>query len=213
MKPLAPGRIQEVLTSRESPMTSRQPKSNFLSFMGTAGSQVEITPGLLAVAAKMTRVRSAQDLGLLRDQLLDYLTFRPYDKSSKPHERSIRWKRTATQILADGYVYDSKGCTDIVIAFIGLCHAQGVKARFVKVRSAQGRTHSLAEVWLEGSWWIVETVARGAEPLQGEITKGRPYKLWHLWDKGIDAWSIGITGPSDIGKVFTTKPIRVAGEN
>ena len=169
----------------------------------TSGNQVEVTPELLHAAAGMTEVRSGHDLGVLRDQLLDRLTSRPYDSFSAGHELSIRWRRTATQIITDGYIYDKKGCTDIVIAYIGLCRAKALQARFVKVRSDSGRTHSLAEVMVEGEWWIVETVARGTEPVCAEITDDKPYKVWQLWRKGNDAWSVGLTAASDIGKVFS----------
>ena len=95
-------------------------------------SQVEVTCKLVEIAAQMPDVRTPADLGLLRDALLAHLTFRSYNKTSWEHERSIRWKRTATEILSDGWVYEAKGCTDIVIAFIGLCRAKGLATRFIQ---------------------------------------------------------------------------------
>ena len=118
--------------------------------------------------------------------------FRSYNKASWEHERSIRWKRTATEILSDGWVYEAKGCTDIVIAFIGLCRAKGLASRFVKVRSDTGKTHSLAEIYHSGAWWLVETVAPGMAPIEGEMKEETPYKIWRLWRKGLDSWSIGL---------------------
>ena len=155
-------------------------------------SQVEVTCKLVEIAAQMPDVRTPADLGLLRDTLLAHLTFRSYNKASWEHERSIRWKRTATEILSDGWVYEAKGCTDIVIAFIGLCRAKGLATRFVKVRSNTGKQHSLAEIYHSGTWWLVETVVPGMAPIEGEMKEETQYKIWKLWRKGLDSWSIGL---------------------
>jgi hypothetical protein len=166
-----------------------------------SGSQVEVTPKLPAVAAGITEVHTGRDLSVLRDQLLDLLSLGPYDQSSRAHEQSIRWGRTARQILSEGYVYGSRGCTDLLVTFIRLCCAKGLQTRFVKVRNRLGKTHSLAQVRVAGEWWIVECVARGREPVQGEVTKGTPYRVWELSRKGADAWSVGLNKASDITKI------------
>ena len=77
---------------------------------------------------------------------------------------------------------------------------QGPRGTFRQGKQQLGED-SLSEVMVLGSWWIVEAVARGSEPVRGEITEGRPYKVWQLWQKGTDAWSLGLTGASDIGMV------------
>ena len=164
--------------------------------------QLEATPHLRAIAASMADVRTPDDLGRLRDQLHEFLVLRPYNDAAREHELSIRWRQTAHQILTDGYVYEKRGCTDLVIAFLGLCRAKGLPARFVKVSRNGGKTHSVAEVEVDGTWWIVEVVAPGMPPTQGEITEDKPYRGWQLWKKGPDAWSIGLAAAADIGKVL-----------
>jgi Transglutaminase-like superfamily. len=121
----------------------------------------------------------------------------PYDLATKNDEARIRWKRTAGQILEDGYVYIGKACTDIVVLFLACCRTIGLGTRFVKVKNNK-TVHSLAEVKLDDSWYIYDVASKDGLPEKGEIVSEKLYKGWQLWKKGRDAWDLGLV---DIGSI------------
>ncbi len=136
----------------------------------------------------------------LRDKMYQVLQVRPYNETTKEHEAEIRWKRTASQILHDRYVYQGKACTDRTILFITLCRALGIQTYFVKVKK-EHLVHSVAEVFVDGVWYIFDVSNSNINPVQGVITDGVPYDGWVLWKKGCDAWDIGLFGFEDIKKI------------
>ncbi len=117
-----------------------------------------------------------------------------YNKETENHEKSIRWKRTADQILKDGYVYKEKGCTDMVILFQALCKAKGYSTMFVKVKEINGNAiHSVAEVELPKlGWHIVDVVGR-AGVKKGKLEIKNTFGRWTFWKRGHDAWELGFT--------------------
>ena len=83
-------------------------------------SQIETDKYILNFLGDM-KVETPEDLVNLRDYVLDTLEFKPYNEKTKEHADSIQWKRTASQIIQDGYVYEGKACSDIVLVFLALC--------------------------------------------------------------------------------------------
>ncbi|MFA4960043.1 MAG: transglutaminase domain-containing protein [Candidatus Pacearchaeota archaeon] len=167
-------------------------------------NQLELTDRLRNIAD------SVQGEGLelaikLKDIVYQLLEFRPYDEKTKDHEHNIRWKRTADQILKDGYVYDGKACTDVVVAYLGLARAKGFDTRFVKVFRSDV-IHSIAEIFVDNEWYIYDVASRNSQPQKGEYQKGIPINGWTLWKKGRDAWDLELEEYKDVNKIrFTTK--------
>lgn len=81
-------------------------------------SQTETTPEIRNLVASITSPVTPQGLMELKYLMCSKLEIRDYNESAKAHERAIRWRRTADEILKDGYVYDGKACTDLVVVFI-----------------------------------------------------------------------------------------------
>ena len=124
---------------------------------------------------------------------------RPYNEQTKDHEKSIRWKRTAVQILDDGYVYCGKACTDLVVLFLAICNSLNLETRFVKLKKKKWCI-LVSEIKLEDGWYIFDVSNENNVPLKGEITEENPYKNWKLWKKGRDAWDIDLVDFDSIKK-------------
>lgn len=136
----------------------------------------------------------------IRKKVFQSLDFKNYNEKTKEHEKSIRWKRSANEILGQGYVYEGKACTDIIIAFLGLAKAKGLEGKFVKVYN-QKYVHSMAEVKIKESWYYYDIASYNSRPKKGKFTKKEEKEGWRLWKKGKDAWSIGLKNYNDINKI------------
>ena len=164
--------------------------------MSTESLQVRVTDRILGLADDIV----GEGVIYIRnvfDYISNNINHRIYDETSIEHEASIRWRRSADQILEDGYVYKQKGCTDEVILFQSLCEAKGYKTRFVKVRGTKGnRIHSLAEVQIGDEWYLVD-VGGKLGIREGKLKEDEEYGGWVYWKRGNDAWSLGFGGPSE----------------
>lgn len=127
------------------------------------------------------------------------ISIRPYNEETKEHEKKIRWRRTADEILKEGYVYSGKACTDITVLFIAMCKTLGLEAIFVKV-AKDSKIHSIAEVRLDDGWYICDVSAKDL-PVKGQITGQTPYKGWRLWKKGRDSWDLGLKDYDSIREI------------
>lgn len=166
------------------------------------GSQVEPTEFVnkLITQNQVGRIETVDDLVKLRKILPKVLKEIPYNEDTKEAEKAIRWKRTGSQILEDGYVYKTKSCTDIVIAYMTLTIAAGVEgARFVKVQNPETTMrHSFAEFKLNDGWYRYDVSLGKSVPEKGAVDKGRPIYFngfltpYVLWKKGRDSWSLGL---------------------
>lgn len=163
-------------------------------------SQIEITTEIKNLLKDIKYPITLDTLIQLRDLMYSKLNIRPYNDSAKEHEKSIRWKRTATEILKDGYIYNGKACTDLTVLFIAFCRALGLDTNFVKVKK-ENSVHSVAEIKLDNGWYIFDVSNIKNIPINGIITKDRPYKDWQLWKKGRDAWDLGLSEFKDIDKI------------
>ena len=154
-------------------------------------SQIDIT----AAVRSFARTIPGEGLAFLNNAAEKvHLSLRriPYNDATRASEAAIRWRRTASQIIADGYVYSGKSCTDEVIAYIAVCCVRGYQARFVKLASGSF-VHSVAEVRLDNDWYIVD-VSAGRGAVKGEYSPGVERDGSLLWKKGRDAWDVGLTG-------------------
>jgi len=129
----------------------------------------------------------------LRDVLHKNIKIIPYTKETEKAEREIRWKRTASEIVSDGYVYKGKACTDIVIVFLSFCKTLGLKANFLKFKKLN-MVHSMSEVKVNKKWFIFDVANKNSLPQieKKQITSGEDFDGWILWKKGKDAWDIGL---------------------
>ena len=164
-------------------------------------SQVETTERILNLVSNFgQKIDTPEDLVRLRTLVFKKIRTIPYSKQSAAHEKSIRWKRTADEILRDGYVYQGKSCTDLVVSFIALCKALKINARFVKVKN-ENLVHSLAEVKLGKDWYIFDVSNPKSIPEKGELKSGTEWGGWSLWKKGRDAWDLGLVEFESIRRI------------
>lgn len=162
-----------------------------------APSQLEANLDIRSLVTNLRKPFNPETLLEIKRRMLARLSFRPCRKEAKELERAIRWKRTAAQILADGYVYQGKASTDLVVAFCALCRAAGLETRFVKVKFGS-KEHVVAEVLLPGGWHAFDVADPTAAPKKQEITASAPFGPWTLWKKGRDAWDLGLAGPTAV---------------
>mgnify|MGYP001614134247 FL=1 len=168
--------------------------------MNNSRSQIESSKKIIELVADKTSLISTIDLIDIRNRMYKEIEVRPYNEQTKDHEKSIRWKRTAAQILDDGYVYCGKACTDLVVLFLAICNSLNLETRFVKLKKEK-MVHSVAEIKLEDGWYIFDVSNENNIPLKGEITEENPYKNWKLWKKGRDAWDIDLIDFDSIKKI------------
>jgi Transglutaminase-like superfamily len=160
-------------------------------------SQIETTEKIKALVKNIKTPVTPEGLVEIKKIIYAAVKFLPYGDETKNDEALIRWKRTAAQILEDGYVYSGKACTDIVIIFLAFCRALGLETRFVKVKNDK-TVHSIAEIKLNDGWYIYNVASKDDRPERGEMVGGEMYKGWRLWKKGRDAWDLGLV---DIGSI------------
>lgn len=163
-------------------------------------SQIETSKILQEFVSDITKPFTTETLVEVRGRVYMRVEIRPYNESTKEHERSIRWKRTASQILEDGYVYRGKSCTDLSVLFIALCKTLGLETRFVKLKK-DNKTHSIAEIKLDDGWYTFDISSPTSVPRKGEVSKDASYEGWQLWKKGRDAWDIGLADFSSMQKI------------
>lgn len=154
-------------------------------------SQIETTTLIKDIVRNFDGLDKPKDLEALRFIMMYNLEVRQYTKRKRRHERKIRWRRTATEIFEDGFVYSDQGEADLVIAYVALCKALGVRTRYVTLWRDQN-LHTVAEVALGKAWFIYDVAGNDTEPVEGIITKRNGYGGWKLWRKGRDAWDIGL---------------------
>jgi hypothetical protein len=144
------------------------------------------------------KIKEPKDLVELRAYIQNYLEFREYDEQGKEHEKSIRWKRTASDIIKDGYVYKGKSCSDLSIIFLALCKAAGAEGYLVKLISLDKKnTHSIVEVKLDDKWYRLDITVKDSVPFEGQLPPDQIWNKnwlggWKLWKRGRDLWDLGL---------------------
>jgi len=160
-------------------------------------SQIEVTPAIL-IFLDTSLVRFSQDLVTLRNKIVGTLISRPYNTDTQTHADSIQWKRTASEILEDGYVYEGKSCSDLTIVFLALCLAAGVPGQLVKLKNTQkDGTHSVAEIQLGKVFLSYDIQNNISQPREGFLAKNSEYTSdsggqYIVYAKGRDVWDLGL---------------------
>jgi len=163
-------------------------------------SQIEPSEEILSLISQFKLPITKDNLLAIRDLIYSKIKIKPYDNTSKEQEKTIRWKRAGVEILNDGYVYEGKSCTDLVILFLTFCDALNLETKFVKLKK-ENMVHSVAEIKLNDGWYIFDISKPNNLPIKGQITGVNPYKEWKLWAKGRDAWDLGLTEFESIKKI------------
>lgn len=168
-----------------------------------AKSQTEVDQNVLNFLGDM-KIETLEDLVKLRNFILDSLEFKPYNKATEKHADSIQWKRTASQIIQDGYVYEGKACSDIVVVFLVLCKAVGIDSYLVKLVSLDKKqTHSIVEVNLNGIWYRLDPSTKNSVPFARQLTDKDTFRgKYKLWKKGRDNWDLGLYSKESEDKIF-----------
>jgi hypothetical protein len=140
------------------------------------------------------KVEKPTDLLKLRSHIINSLEFREYKEQTKKNENNIRWKRTASQIIQDGYVYKGKECSDLSIVFLALCKALGISGCLIKVANfTEPNTHSLTEINLHDKWYRFDPSTPKSIPREGRLTNDNFInKDWKIWKRGRDLWDLGL---------------------
>ncbi|MCX6745230.1 MAG: transglutaminase domain-containing protein [Candidatus Parcubacteria bacterium] len=144
------------------------------------------------------KIDDRQDLVDLKTYILKSLKFRPYNNKTKKHADSIQWKRTASEILNDKYVYKGKACSDLAIVFLALCKAAGLDGFLVKLRTLDNKdTHSIVEVKIGNKWYRLDPSSSDSLPFEGQLKDDQIWNKnwkggWKLWKRGKDLWDLGL---------------------
>lgn len=168
--------------------------------VGETPSQIEPSEAIGALVKEFSAPFKAEDLSKLRDKIFAVLDRRVLSDSNRGEEQAIRWKRTADQILADGYTFKGKDCTDIAVLFMSACRLLGLETSFVKLKK-DNTVHSIVEICLPDGWYIFDPSNLQSQPTKGQVTEAEPWKDWRLWKKGRDAWDLGLTDYDSIKKI------------
>lgn len=154
-------------------------------------SQTEIDQTIINFLGDF-KVVASQDLIVLKDMVLTFLEWRPYTNETKEHADSIQWKRKASEILQDKYIYRGKACSDLAVIFLTLCKAVGIDGRLVKLRSMDGNnTHSIVEVKLNDTWYSIDPSSKDSVPVDGRLNDESVWnKKYKVWKKGRDVWDL-----------------------
>ena len=141
----------------------------------STSSQIEPTDSVrkMLVDWSLPKINTTEDLVTLRNRLFSHLVFRPYNDVTKEEEKKIRWRRTGAQVLEDGYVYQGKACTDLVVSFTTLAKAGGVKdTKFVKLKNIEtGMVHSVGEFELSDGWYTFDAANSKAVLLRAKYPR------------------------------------------
>lgn len=162
-------------------------------------SQTEITKVILNFLGDY-KIEKPEDLIPLIKHIKNSLEFRPYIESTKDHADKIQWKRTASEILQDGYVYQEKACSDLVLILITLCKALSLEAQIAKlINLSKISTHSIAEIKINGDWYRIDPSMADPKVVKGLLTPDQTWNKdwqggWKIWKRGSDLWDLGLDG-------------------
>lgn len=163
-------------------------KSKFLQ----EGKQTKITETVKQTAGSIP--------GEGMDYVLNLLSWLRENLHRKPHNPKIFRKRTASQILEDGF---ATGCTDYGLVFVALARAKGIPTVYIEalenrwLREGGDKIHGhvFASIPLNDKWYLID-------PTRGTIsaTDHLPREKYIVLDKGLDSWDIGIKDIKDLRK-------------
>ena len=153
------------------------------------------------------KINQPDDVIPLIKHVKDFLEFRAYNDESKKHADSVQWKRTVSEILQDGYVYNGKACSDLCMILVALCKATGLESQLCKLIRVDGKSsHSLAEFKLNDEWYRVDPTFTEPKPFKGYLADDQIWNKdweggWKVWRRGPDLWSMELHGIEDESKI------------
>ena len=148
-------------------------------------------------------VKTKDDLVALKNLIDGKIEFRPYNDQTKEQADKIQWKRTASEIIGDGYVYRGKACSDIALVFLALCKAMGFEGYIVKLRTLDlENTHTIVEVKLADDWYRFDPSMKDGVPSRGQLADDQIWNKnwlggWKIWKRGRDLWELGLKSIDD----------------
>jgi hypothetical protein len=162
-------------------------------------SQVEVDKYVLDFLGEM-KVETQDDLIKLLKHIHNSIEFREYNEETREHADSIQWKRTASEIIQDGYVYRGKACSDLALVFLTVCKALGIDGRLVKLIRVDGKSsHTITEIKLKDGWHRFDVSNKGCIPVKGQLKEDQVWNEkwqggWKVWKRGSDLWELGLDG-------------------
>lgn len=165
---------------------------NVESKLNRPKSQIETDKYVLNFLGDI-KVEEPMDMVKLRNHIQNSLEFREYNEQTKENENKIRWKRTASEIIQDGYVYEGKECSDLSIVFLALCNALGISGSLIKLAS-NNNTHSIVAIELGDQWYRLDITMTNSVPLKGQLPDSQKLEKngWKVWKVGRDLWDLGL---------------------
>jgi hypothetical protein len=156
-----------------------------------SGEQTVITPEVINIAA---RFEGTMDEKV--HQIIQFLRTLRYDNRNKDE---VFRKRTASQIITDGYV---TGCTDDTLVFVVLSRASGIPTKYIETLDlewlkAGGRPingHVYAGVQDNEGWRVIDPSARNENASIEQ--DGRV-----VMAVGLDSWDIGAKDFESLSKM------------
>jgi len=171
--------------------------------MSQSKSQIKVDDNVKKLLGGL-KISEPQNLVVLKDIILNYLTFCPYDKDTKIKADRLQWKRTASEIIRDGYVYTGKACSDLAIVYLALARAARRTGQLVKLISFEGqKTHTIVEIELDKGWYRLDPSAIDSQPFAGQLAADAIWNnKYKVWKKGRDLWDLGLAGIEAEAEMF-----------
>lgn len=150
------------------------------------GEQTKITPAIKKISSAIKGENFEYLLNTL-EWLNKNIT---YPQSQKVQKNDIFRKRTAEDIISDGY---ATGCTDFALVFISLSRANNIPTKYVEVIAKnyfknnldKVAGHVYAECFIGKKWY-------GVDPMAGYIKYSVRYPGFVVYGRGLDSWDLGI---------------------
>jgi transglutaminase/protease-like cytokinesis protein 3 len=127
------------------------------------------------------------------------------DASTTPNYKEVFRKRTATQIIEEGY---TSRCTDQALVFIALCRAKGYPTKYVEAihkswlntkdtTDIDIKDHVFAEVEIDKKYYVID-------PAMGRIhvNPNDAYRSFAIYAKDYDSWGLDIKSHEDLEEKF-----------
>lgn len=158
----------------------------------SSGLQTQVTPEIEEIVSDIS--------GTVLEKAQKILDIGPSLMKSQKHDKEVFRKRTAAQILSDGYI---TGCTDAALLFVTLARASGIPAKYVETineewlrnggNSIEGHIYSQIYDISQDKWiWV--------DPMQRKIGSSPENRV--IFQEGLDSWDIGITDSNSLKTKF-----------
>jgi len=158
----------------------------------SSGLQTQVTPEINKIASEIsgTVLEKAQNILNSGSSLV---------KFQDCNKEEVFRKRTASQILQDGYI---TGYTDAALLFITLARASGIPAKYVetidkewlKNGGDQIGGHIYSQIYDESRGWV------WVDPMRRKIDSPPENRV--VFKEGLDSWDIGINDSDSLNTKF-----------